>query len=192
MVVGCVGQNASGDPAAQDANATTAEVTSMESVNTPPVGTKEARSPSADLPSDASHLPSRPTGEVEVISFDDLNIGLQPDVAFRPFMMSDHRADALIGRRVNVGGYMLAGDRATGIQDFILLKNLECKFGPGGMADHLIHVKLQDDVSASYTNKVLYIEGTLTLNPFQGPDGNTWSIYDLEGERVSTKPPRRR
>ena len=29
------------------------------------------------------------------------------------------------------------------------------------------------------------VEGTLKVEPYEGPDGNTWSVYRMIGERVS-------
>jgi hypothetical protein len=128
----------------------------------------------------------------EIITFDDLILGMGADVRFRPFMLSDRRAERLVGKRVNLAGYMGPPDRLQGVTDFILLRNLECKFGPGGQADHLVHVLMQDGASVDFTDKVVYVEGTLKLNPFHAPDGaTTWSIYDLEGTNVSTSAPRR-
>ena len=130
--------------------------------------------------------------KTEVISFDDLNLGLEADVRFRNFMLGDKRAEDLIDKRVNIGGYISPTDRLKGITDFILLRNLECKFGPGGKADHLVHVLMKEDAAADFTDKVVYVEGTLKLNPFHSSDGSaTWSIYDLHGVSVSTTPPQR-
>lgn len=130
--------------------------------------------------------------KTEVISFDDLNLGLEADVRFRTFMLDDKRAQDLMDKRVNLGGYISPTDRLKGITDFILLRNLECKFGPGGKADHLVHVLMNEDAAADFTDKVVYVEGTLKLNPFHAPDGSaTWSIYDLHGVSVSTTPPHR-
>jgi len=130
--------------------------------------------------------------KTEAISFDDLNLGLEADVRFRRFMLADKRAADLIDKRVNLGGYISPTDRLKGITDFILLRNLECKFGPGGKADHLVHVLMREGTAADFTDKVVYVEGTLKLNPFHSADGSaTWSIYDLHGVSVSTTPPRR-
>ena len=141
---------------------------------------------------DTESVPGAESDDVEVISFDDLNLNMGADVRFRPFMLQDRRAEALLEHRVNLAGYINPTDRMTGITDFILLRNLECKFGPGGQADHLVHVLMQDGTSADFTDQVVYVEGTLKLNPFHSPDGaTTWSIYDLHGVRVSTTPPGR-
>ncbi len=137
------------------------------------------------------------SGETEnagLISFDDLNLGMQVDVLFRPLFLKSNqgRVKELLGKRVVVAGYMDPTDSQSGVKEFILLRNLECKFGPGGQADHLVRVYLAEDQTTSFTNKVVYVEGKLVLNPFpadpQAPI--TWSIYDMEDSKVSTRRPR--
>ena len=66
----------------------------------------------------------------------------------------------------------------------MLLKNTECKFGPGGQADHLAQVYLKADAATVYTQKPVKVEATLKVQPFEGSDGNTWSIYRLEDAKV--------
>ncbi len=131
----------------------------------------------------ADRGPSRP-GDAEKITFDDLNLGMQADIVFRDFMVSD-RVHELEGKRISIVGYMHGGQAAQrGIKEFILLKNTQCKFGPGGQADHLANVILKADNSIAYTASPVKVEGTLKLAPFQGPDGNTWSIYRLEDAQI--------
>jgi len=142
------------------------------------------------LPASQSPFGGEGGEEIRIASFDDLSIGMQSDMVFRPFLLRNRAVERLLGKRVHLGGYIYPGDSATGMKEFILLKNTECKFGPGGVADHLILVKMQGTATAEYTNKVVYVEGTLVLNPVQGPDGNTWSIYDLHCERVTLHPRR--
>lgn len=132
--------------------------------------------------------------ELHVITFEDLNIGMQEDMPFRPLMLDyeDGRARKLIGKRINVGGYMNPTDDFEGVKEFILLKNLDCKFGPGGQADHLVRVLLQGDETTNFTDEVIYVEGELELKPYP-EHGPTWSIYDLKATKVSTRrPPRDR
>lgn len=124
---------------------------------------------------------------IHEITFDDINLKMQPDVAFRPWMMTD-RARELDGQRVRISGYIFAGlEQFSGIKEFVLIRNKECKFGPGGQADHLVRIYLDKEVTTSYTDKVVTVLGTLKVNPYQGPDGNTWSVYDLAGEGVRVR-----
>jgi hypothetical protein len=128
------------------------------------------------------------SNNIETITFEDLNLGMQPDIVFRPWMVNE-RANQLRDKRVRITGYMDPGvQQSSGFKDFILLKNTNCKFGPGGQADHLVWVKFTNGVSASFTDKVVQVEGTLVLHPYVGPDGNTWSIYDLRADVFTTRP----
>ncbi len=128
-------------------------------------------------------------GAVE-IAFEDIQLPIQADVVFRLFMLTD-RVRELDGRRIRINGYMLPDSKTKGIRQFVLLKNTQCKFGPGGQADHLINVLMVEGETAKYHDEPVTVEGVLSINPFQGPDGNTWSIYDLACERVETYRPRR-
>ena len=131
----------------------------------------------------ADRTPTRP-GDAEKITFEDIVLGMQADVVFRDFMLTD-RAKELDGKRVSIAGYMHGGVESTrNIREFILLRNTECKFGPGGQADHLARVFLQADHKAKFTKDSVKVEGTLKIEPYVGTDGNTWSIYRLEDARV--------
>jgi hypothetical protein len=131
----------------------------------------------------ADRQPVRP-GEAEKITFEDLLLGMQADVVFRPFMITE-RVKELDGKRVSLSGYMYGGvASARGIKEFILLRQKECKFGPGGQADHLAQVALQKGTTTDFTTGPVKVEATLKVEPFEGPDGNTWSIYRLEDAQL--------
>lgn len=153
---------------------------------TGPIAGDDQRSEAENSPVKTSQIESVDTSELLEISFDDLKLPIQPDIVFRPFMLTD-RVKEMDGRRVHVSGYMLPDDRRKGIKQFVLLRNKECKFGPGGQADHLINVTLNDNVTAAFTDRAIVVKGVLTINPFNGTDGNTWSIYDLAGESVKSR-----
>ena len=91
--------------------------------------------------------------------------------------------------------FYLKMDRFGGVDFHIwkvkMLKNTECKFGPGGQADHLLSVKMIPGEDTRFRDDPISVEGTLIIKPFQGPDGNTWSIYDLTCERVTRYQTRR-
>ena len=123
--------------------------------------------------------------DVEKIDFADLNLGMESDQVFRPFMLTE-RARELDGQVVRISGYIDAGVlQQEGFRDFVLLRNTECKFGPGGQADHLVHVEVKEDINTKYTDKVISATGLLSIEPFQGDDGNTWAIYKLQATAVT-------
>lgn len=129
----------------------------------------------------ADRTPRRP-GEAERISFDDLNLGMAADMVYRPFLLND-RVQELDGQKVSIMGYIHGG--ATGkVKEFILLKNTECKFGPGGQADHLARIYLAPGQTTTYRGDAIKVEGKLVVNAVQGSDGNTWSVYDLVDAKV--------
>lgn len=198
---------ASGPPAAEDAGGADAtEITDAADTRNgaaagPLAGAAEA-SPSGGDNNDARPAEStiataaRPassadnTDEVVEVVFEDIELPIQEDIVFRPFMLTE-RTKSLDGRRVRINGYMLPDSKTRGITNFVLLKNTECKFGPGGRADHLINVLMVEGVSTKFRDEPITVEGVFKIKPFQGPDGNTWSIYDLACERVELYQPRR-
>jgi len=147
--------------------------------------------PSEDKPSEAkpepAPAPTRPKadrtpvkpGEAEKVTFDDLIIGMQANLVYRPWMLSE-RAQELDGKRIRIPGYMHGGAAASsGIKEFVLLRNKECKFGKDGQADHLTMVTLREGTKTAYAPDII-VEGTLHISPYTGTDGNTWSIYKLD------------
>jgi hypothetical protein len=134
--------------------------------------------PAATRPK-ADRTPRRP-GEAEKITFDDIIIGVQADVVFRPWMLTE-RVQELEGQRVSIPGFMYGGvEKQSKLKDFVLLRNNQCKFGPGGQSDHLAKVVLRAGRTVDFTAEPLNVEGTLRVAPFTGTDGNTWAIYELD------------
>jgi hypothetical protein len=176
-------------PAVEAANPSAAANSSDASDAATTATASQAKTTPADAPkakaAPADRTPTRP-GDAEKITFDDLNLNMQADMVFRDKLVpEDHRVHELEGKRVSIVGYMHAGQAAQrGIKEFILLKNTQCKFGPGGQADHLATIILRRDNAVAFTPRPVKVEGTLKLSPFEGPDGNTWSIYRLEDALV--------
>jgi hypothetical protein len=156
---------------------------SPHSVESAPVAASQSRSqaraePPASKRPPADRTPSRP-GEAEKITFDDLNLKMQADMVFRPFLLTE-RVKELDGKRISIMGYIHPGATGKGIKEFVLLRNTECKFGAGGQADHLAQVFMRQGNSVDFQLQAVRVEALLKIEPFEGPDGNTWSIYRLE------------
>lgn len=174
--------------AAEVAPATT-EIAAAPVADSPVVApTGEVPAPADDGPPRVSPATTRPKadrrprrpGEAEKITFDDIIIGVQADVVFRPWMLTE-RVQELEGQRVSIPGFMYGGvEKQSKLKDFILLRNNQCKFGPGGQSDHLAKVILRDGRTTDFTAEPLNVEGTLRVAPFTGTDGNTWAIYELQ------------
>lgn len=127
----------------------------------------------------ADRTPRKP-GDPIKITFDHIILGMQADIPFRPWMMNDEVKE-LEGQRVSITGVMYGGvEKTKGNKNFVLLRNKECKYGPGGQADHLAKVDLKPGNTIDFTTETVRVEGKLKVEPFTGEDGNTWSIYVLE------------
>jgi hypothetical protein len=142
---------------------------------------------SVDTAAPARFLPTRRVrdrDQLVPITFDDLKVNMKEDQLFEPEMATD-RVRELDGQRVRIRGFLFpAIFQQTGIDKFPLVMNTECKFGPGGLAHHVILVEMVGGATTSYTIRPIAVTGRLTLKPWNGPDGNTWSLYHIAGERV--------
>lgn len=119
------------------------------------------------------------------ITFDDLQLEMKEDSVFAASLLTP-RVRQLDGQRVRIRGFIFpAVFQQTGITRFPLVKNTQCKFGPGGLAHHVILVDLQPGLSTSFTVRPIAVEGRLTVRPFDGPDGKAWAVYHLAGEKVN-------
>jgi hypothetical protein len=146
---------------------------------------KESAVPaSSEPPSPAAPAANRPSGKTHRITFDDLKIDMEQDSVFDPSMLTD-RVKSLDGEIVRIRGFIYPSIfQADGITDFPMVMNTECKFGPGGQAHHIIRIKMEPGHSTSYTVRPILVEGLLAVRPLEGPDGNTWALYEMTGGRV--------
>lgn len=118
------------------------------------------------------------------LTWEQLEVGIPPDSVFQPWMMKTS-IKSLAGRSVRLTGYMHGGVAVrSGIREFVLLRNLDCPFGREGEAHHALRVDLQDKLRTTFTQKPITVEGVFRVDPYQGPDGNTWALYRLEGTKI--------
>ncbi len=180
-VVSAVKQIASDVPAVETqllAQAVKAEATKEDAQKEEPKKVADAN-PDRNTRPKADRTPRKP-GEAIKITFDNIIIGMQADIPYRPWMMNEEVKE-LEGKRVSITGVMNGiVDKQKNLKSFVLLRNKECKYGKGGQADHLAEVKLKTGQGISFTTDTVRVEGTLRIEPFTGSDGNTWSIYVLD------------
>ena len=132
----------------------------------------------------AAAAPPTPGGRLIPITFDDLQLEMKEDSVFEPGLLTP-RVKQLDGQRVRIRGFIFpAIFQQTGITRFPLVKNSQCKFGPGGVAHHIIVVDMQPGLSTSFTVRPIAVEGLLTVCPWNGPDGKTWTVYHMAGDKV--------
>jgi len=125
----------------------------------------------------------RPMGpnQTYYLNFDDLEINMEQDQRFKESMLTPN-VRKLDGKRVRISGVIHAGTlyKQTGVKRFVMLKNIECPFGKGATAHHNMRVTLSEGID--YTTRPVTVEGILKVEPFHGPDGNTWALYTLKGK----------
>lgn len=164
-----------------------------------PVGQSTNRDNTTTLATNTTTVPSVPDSEgppvvvseleagrdqMALITFDDLELKMEKDSVFDRSLLTD-RVKELMGRKVRIRGFIYPSImQQSGITEFPLVKNTQCKFGPGGIAHHLIVVKMQEGASAEFTVRPIAVEGLLSLRPVKGYDDNTWAIYHIVGEKV--------
>lgn len=164
---------------------------STESANSPnekPAGDIEettTEKPAVDEEVSLAPPAGRPDGKTYNITFDDLKLDMPPDTKFKPQMLTD-RVKELNGQQVSLKGFIFEGGifQQSGIRQFLLVMNKECKFGPGGEAYCVIPVELKEGREIDFTIRPITVEGVISIEPFQGPDGNTWAVYRIEGDRA--------
>lgn len=122
--------------------------------------------------------------KTEDITWKRLDIGMEPDSVYQPWMLTTS-IKVLEGKPIRIKGYMHgAVFQRTNIRNFHLLCEKDCPFGPGGQAHHAIAVELQGPLRTEYTTDEITVEGIFRVVPVQGENGNTWSLYRLEGTLV--------
>jgi hypothetical protein len=130
--------------------------------------------------------PSTPPAdsEPEAITWERLDIGMEPDSVYQPWMLT-HAIKVLEGKPVRIKGFMHgAVFQKNNIRTFHLMREKECPFGPGGQAHHAIEVELQGSLRTSLRTDEVTIEGIFHVTPVKGENGNTWSLYRLEGTSI--------
>ena len=125
-----------------------------------------------------------PPPVTEDIKWERLDIGMEPDSVFQPWMLNTS-IKALEGKPVRIKGWMNgAVFTRSNIRNFHLMREKECPFGPGGQAHHAIEIELQGKLRTDFTTEEVTIEGIFRIAPVKGENGFTWSLYKIEGIAV--------
>lgn len=122
-------------------------------------------------------------GAPKTVTFDDLKFDIPPAARFKPEMLTDAVKD-LEGKPIRIRGYMLPTFQQSGIKQFILLMNTQCKFGSA--KDPVwcnIRVTMDDDQSASFTIRPIELEGVLNFDLMEGPKYDI-SLYTMNGAKL--------
>jgi hypothetical protein len=130
--------------------------------------------------------PAAPAGTVEplAITWEQLDVAMEPDSVFEPWMMTT-QIKALEGRQVRLAGYMCGAIfQRDNIRSFPLMRELECPFGPGGQAHHVVEIELQHKQRTSFTTEPVTVLGIFSVQPRNGPNGKTWSLYRIDATQI--------
>jgi hypothetical protein len=148
----------------------------------PPASEALPTTKSAEVVSPATD--SSPSAGPQTVSWEQLDLGIEPDSLYQPWMMKTSVAE-LVGKPIRITGFMCgAVFQKENIRNFPLLRERECPFGVGGQAHHVIEVDLPQVLRTSFTTEPVTIEGTFSVRPWTGPNGKTWSLYHVEGTKV--------
>ena len=142
-----------------------------------PVADSQQVDDSIDCDDGIGEVVQEPNDAVE-ITFDDLALPIEPGDKFHDELLTS-RAKELLDQRIRLEGVMYPADKLNEIESFVLLRSYRMGYAQQP-ADEMISVKLRAGSLATFRNKAITIEGVLRLSPFDGPNGATWSIYDLE------------
>ena len=94
---------------------------------------------------------------------------MKEDSVFDPGLLTP-RVKQLDGQRVRIRGFIYPSVfQQTGITRFPLVKNTECKFGPGGVAHHIIVVEMQPEAEHLIYRPAHRGRGRLYGPPLDGP-----------------------
>ena len=127
---------------------------------------------------------SADTAPTKSITFDTIKFDMKKGDPFERKMLTAD-INKLTGKPVRISGYILPSFQASGIKQFVLVRdNMECCFGPGAALFDCILVEMTAGKTTDYTVKPVTVEGTFTIKEFKGLDGKHLAIYHLDGKDV--------
>jgi hypothetical protein len=174
--MGCGTQPATPRPARAAAGAASDSPAAGDSAR-PPEELSSAGPLPDGRPSDNASGPRR-------VTWEELDLGMEPDSVYQPWMMKTSVAE-LDGKPIRITGFMCGAIfQKENVRNFPLMRERECPFGVGGQAHHVIEVDLPQALRTSFTTEPVTIEGTFSIRPWTGPNGKTWSLYHVEGTKV--------
>ncbi len=118
------------------------------------------------------------------ISFDTVKFEMTKGEPFERKMLTPE-IEKLVGTKIRIRGWILPGGQATGLTDFVLVRdNQECCFGPKAALFDCMMVKMINGESTDFTNRPIAIDGIFNIREEKFPDGTWMSIYHLTAEQV--------
>lgn len=118
------------------------------------------------------------------ISFDNVKFEMTKGDPFERKMLTPE-IEKLVGKKIRIRGWILPGGQATGLTDFVLVRdNMECCFGPMAALYDCMIVKMADGETTDFTTRAVAIDGVFDIREEKFPDGTWMAIYHLTAEKV--------
>jgi hypothetical protein len=118
------------------------------------------------------------------ISFDNVKFEMKKGDPFERKMLTPE-IEKLVGKKIRIRGWILPGGQATGLTDFVLVRdNMECCFGPMAALFDCMIVKMADGETTDFTTRAVAIDGVFDVREEKFPDGTWMAIYHLTAEKV--------
>jgi hypothetical protein len=119
------------------------------------------------------------------ISFEKVKFEMEKGTPFDRKKMITPEIENLVGKKIRIRGWILPGGQATGLTDFVLVRdNQECCFGPMAALYDCMIVKMVDGESTDFTTRPITIDGIFDIREEKFPDGTWMAIYHLTAESV--------
>lgn len=164
----------------------TATATKAATVDEAPIsesGQTAAIGAPADPVVDSPKPPAEPLPVLN-ITYDALKFDIEKNQPFERSMLTKE-IESLNGRTITIRGYMPNSCLASGLTQFLLMRdNLECCFGPGAFIYDCVVVEMKPGRSTDYTVRPVAVTGTLSIQEMLDSEGIPAAIYHLDGESV--------
>jgi hypothetical protein len=118
------------------------------------------------------------------ISFNTVKFEMEKGTPFERKMLTPE-IEKLVGKKIRIRGWILPGGQATGLTDFVLVRdNMECCFGPMAALYDCMIVKMEEGKTTDFTTRAITIDGIFDIREEKFPDGTWMAIYHLTAESV--------
>lgn len=119
---------------------------------------------------------------VAPITFEDLKFEMKEGDKFERSMI-DEKVEATIASPVKITGYLSPSFKQDGIDEFVLMRNTECKFGRD-LPFHFVIVRLVKGQTTSYSVRPVTVEGSIRVEELT-IDGKTFAVYMMDSAKLS-------
>jgi len=113
------------------------------------------------------------------LTFDDVSFDIKQNQPYESSMLTD-KIKQYNGKTIRIKGFLAPSFKQSGLTDFVLMRNTECKFGSGDPVCHFIMVKMQGGKSIDFTVRPVSVEGEFRIDEFK-IGKKVYAIYQMKG-----------